>query len=109
MERLRSAVGTGRLRTRRLSSRTIHVSFAPDAADQVRWTSSAAMTIRYDVTHQLDVGDIQAGPVDALSISFSKRLLAYLLNYLFSCSDYQFNGQALVMAVKACNDGLDCC
>jgi len=51
------------LRTRRLSSRMMHVSYSPDASQQLNWTTEGAtFTVTYDVLHQLDAGQIQVSP-----------------------------------------------
>ena len=54
-----TVVDAARLRTRWLSSQTIHVSYTPDVSEQTRWNATAMMIVRYDVVHQLDAGEIQ--------------------------------------------------
>ena len=52
-------VDGSRLRTRRLSSHAIHVSYRADSRAHARWTAAATFTVRYDVIRRLDAGEIQ--------------------------------------------------
>jgi len=73
----RTVVDTSELRTRRLSSRMIHVSYTPAVTQQANWTSLAVLTVRYDVVHQLDAGEIQV----SFSLSFCSLSLAMFVRF----------------------------
>jgi inter-alpha-trypsin inhibitor heavy chain H2 len=54
------------LRIRRVSSNVAHVTYVPTAAEQSKWMTSSddddvigMLSVRYDVRHQLDAGEIQ--------------------------------------------------